>query len=113
MAPADINPSQREVTPEQINSWCENNKMFTYLETSSKTATNVTEAFSLAVKQWRKLEKQTERELRDQGDTIDLTKGVTLPQNRICCSHLSEIVDLIPQQLQLPELELIIHSTIR
>lgn len=60
--------------------------MFTYLETSSKTATNVTEAFSLAVKQWRKLEKQTERELRDQGDTIDLTKGVTLPQNRICCS---------------------------
>lgn len=38
------------------------------------------------MKQWKKLEKQTEREIRAQGDTIDLTKGVMLPQNRSCCS---------------------------
>ncbi|KAL5280192.1 RAB9B family protein [Megaselia abdita] len=83
---ADIAPSQRDTTSDQINEWCEDNKITNYIETSSKTATNVTEAFSMAVKQWKKLEKQTERELRDQGDTIDLTKGVTIPQNRLCCS---------------------------
>ncbi|XP_055641733.1 ras-related protein Rab-9B [Toxorhynchites rutilus septentrionalis] len=84
----DMSPSQRQVTAEEVSEWCQQHHIAAFIETSAKTSENVYEAFALAVKQWQKLEKSTERELRAQGqDTIDLTKSVHLGPNtsRFCC----------------------------
>lgn len=86
---ADIDSSQRQVTPEEANSWCQEHHVASFIETSSKLSTNVNESFVLAVRQWQKLEKSTERDLRAQGDTIDLTKSVNMIHSRQnCCSGL-------------------------
>lgn len=86
---ADIDSSQRQVTPEEVNYWCQEHHVASFIETSSKLSTNVNESFVLAVRQWQKLEKSTERDLRAQGDTIDLTKSVNMIHSRQnCCSGL-------------------------
>lgn len=83
----DIEPQYRQVSAEEVSSWCQAYHISSFIETSAKNSTNVNEAFALAVKQWQKLEKSTEREMRAHGDTIDLTRGVRLPtQSRTCCS---------------------------
>ncbi|XP_055379299.1 ras-related protein Rab-9B [Condylostylus longicornis] len=83
----DIGPQFRQITLEEVSSWCQEYHISSFIETSSKNAINVTEAFMLAVKQWQRLEKSTERELRAQGDTIDLTTGVRLQHSnsKFCC----------------------------
>uniref|UniRef100_U5EZP5 small monomeric GTPase n=1 Tax=Corethrella appendiculata TaxID=1370023 RepID=U5EZP5_9DIPT len=85
----DIDASLRKVSVEEVSEWCQENHISAFIETSAKTSTNVYEAFALAVRQWQKSERTTERELRAQGhgDTIDLTKTVNLnaQSNRFCC----------------------------
>lgn len=84
----DIPPAQRQVMAEEVSEWCQEHHVAAFIETSAKTSDNVYEAFALAVKQWQRLEKSTERELRAQGqDIIDLTQGVNLSANtsRFCC----------------------------
>lgn len=72
---------------EEVSSWCQEYHISSFIETSAKTSSNVYEAFILAVKQWQKLEKCTEKEMRAHGDTIDLTKSVRLQgQTRNCCN---------------------------
>lgn len=79
--------SNRQVTLEEVSVWCQEFKISSIIETSAKTSKNVAEAFTLAVRQWQQLERTTDRELRAQGDTIDLTRGVHLPQTeRPCCN---------------------------
>lgn len=70
--------------------WCEEFNVSTFVETSAKTSKNVREAFELAVHQWQQLERTTERELRAQGDTIDLTRGIQLhaDERSSCCSGI-------------------------
>lgn len=83
----DIEPQYRQVSAEEVSSWAQEYHISSFIETSAKTSLNVNEAFVLAVRQWQKLEKATEREMRAHGDTIDLTRGVRLPnQSRSCCS---------------------------
>lgn len=61
-----------------------------FIETSAKSAQNVVAAFELAVRQWQVLERGTERTMRAQGDTIDLTKGVNLGSDQSsCCARSS------------------------
>lgn len=81
----DMEEQSRQVTPEEVKEWCDEFQIASLIETSSKTATNVTEAFTLAVRHWQKLEKATEREMRQNGDTIDLTRAIRLPTSRFCC----------------------------
>lgn len=84
----DIPQAQRQVTAEEVSEWCQEQHVSAFIETSAKSSDNVYEAFALAVKQWQRLEKSTERELRTQGqDIIDLTQGVHLGSNpsRFCC----------------------------
>lgn len=74
------------MTQEEVSIWCQEHRISAFIETSAKNSTNVINAFELAVRQWQKLEKSTERELRAHGDTIDLTKNINLTQNnRFCC----------------------------
>ncbi|XP_052866166.1 ras-related protein Rab-9B [Anopheles cruzii] len=78
----------RQVTAEEVTHWCQEHHVAAFIETSAKTSDNVATAFALAVQQWKKLERCTERELRAQGhDTIDLMKSVNLSanRNRFCC----------------------------
>ena len=77
---------QRQVTCEEMQQWCQENAISSYMETSSKKATNVTEAFVLAVRHWKQLEKQAEAEVRAQNEAIILSKPLTLVQNGQCCS---------------------------
>lgn len=82
----DIEPALRQISQEEVNGWCQEHHITAWIETSAKKSTNVQEAFILAVKQWQHLERMTEREMRAQGDTVDLTRGVHLTQNsRGCC----------------------------
>lgn len=75
---------------EEVSLWCQENYISSFIETSAKTSKNVKEAFILAVRQWQKLEKTTERELRAaHGDTIDLTKSVQLQTTNKSCCNLS------------------------
>lgn len=75
------------MTLEEVSVWCQDFNVSSFLETSAKTSKNVSEAFTLAVRQWQLLERSTDRELRAQGDTIDLTRGVQLPHTeKPCCN---------------------------
>lgn len=71
---------------ERVQQWCADQKIASHIETSSKAATNVTDAFILGLRQWRHMECVAEAELRQQGDTIDLTRPIRLVQRRICCT---------------------------
>lgn len=83
----DVDASKRQVTPEEVSSWCQDFHVPSFIETSSKNAVNVTEAFELAVSQWKRRERMSEREMRASGDTIDLTKSIPLDNNsnKSCC----------------------------
>lgn len=73
------------MTTEELKQWCDTYQIRSHIETSSKTATNVNDAFILAVRQWKHMERIAEIELK-QNDTIDLTKTIRLAQNRFCCT---------------------------
>lgn len=75
----------RQVPYDEVKQWCEQNNINSQIETSSKTATNVTDAFVLAVRQWKHMERIAEIELK-QNDTIDLTKTIKLAHSRFCCT---------------------------
>lgn len=72
---------------EEVSAWCQEFNISSFIETSAKSATNIDEAFELAVKQWRKMERLSEREMREQGDTIDLMRTIPMAANakRNCC----------------------------
>lgn len=81
----DLSVQCRQVSTEEVNEWCSKNNIPINVETSSKAAINVENAFVLAVRQWKHMERIAEIELK-QNDTIDLTKSIRLAHNRICCS---------------------------
>lgn len=81
----DMAAKYRQVNYEEVEQWCQDNGITSLIETSSKAASNVTDAFVLAVRQWKHMERVAEIELRQQSDTIDLTRSIRLAQNRFCC----------------------------
>ncbi|XP_037960538.1 ras-related protein Rab-9B [Teleopsis dalmanni] len=82
----DLALHDRQVSFEEVQEWCDNNSISSVIETSSKAASNVTDAFTLAVRQWKHMERVAEIELKQQNDTIDLTKTIRLAHNRLCCT---------------------------
>ena len=69
---SDIEDNMREITEAEAKDWCSNHGDLPYLETSAKTASNVTEAFSIAVQRWVEMESKMERPVIT--GTIDLNK---------------------------------------
>lgn len=63
---------RRQVTAEEVAAWCREYNVTSFIETSAKQAVNITEAFTLGVRQWRALDRISHRELLDHSDTIDL-----------------------------------------
>ncbi|KAM8714907.1 hypothetical protein ACLKA7_002025 [Drosophila subpalustris] len=94
----DIREQKRQVSREDVQQWCMEQSIASHIETSSKTATNVTDAFVLGLRQWKAMECVAEAEQRQHGDTIDLTRPIRLMQRRHCCtgggaSKTGDVVD--------------------
>ncbi|KAH8413235.1 hypothetical protein KR009_009078 [Drosophila setifemur] len=98
----DIPQQRRQVNFDVVQQWCAEQKIASHIETSSKAATNVTEAFVLGLRQWRHMECVAEAELRQQGDTIDLTRPIRLVQRRICCTGGGEGQDTDDASMRTP-----------
>lgn len=72
-----------------METWCNENSVTSYIETSAKNANNVQEAFKMAVQHWLKLESRANKNEPVIKDTVDLTKKQ--PDNRIsCCAGTSD-----------------------
>lgn len=78
--------NEREITPEEVLAWCQEFHVVSFIETSAKTSENVSAAFILAVREWKKCERITD--LTDGGDAIDLTRTVHLDgqSKSSCCT---------------------------
>lgn len=76
----------RQVTPEEVLAWCHEFHVISFIETSAKTSQNVSAAFIMAVKQWKKFEHNTD--LMKGGETIDLSRAVHLDGEgkSACCN---------------------------
>lgn len=82
----DVPASEREITPEEVLTWCQEFHVVSFIETSAKTSDNVSNAFVLAVREWKKSERN--KDLTDGNGAIHLNQSVHL-QNRdekSCCS---------------------------
>lgn len=81
----DVPEEKREVSIDEGLTWCQENGELPHVETSAKEATNVEDAFVMAVKAWSSLEAKQERLYTT--DTVDLssheTKGTAKSS---CCS---------------------------
>lgn len=85
----DVAAGEREITQEEVRSWCEEFHVINFIETSAKTSQNVSTAFVMAVRQWKKFDHNANVRSRD---TIDLTRPVQLSESRkssSCCGGSS------------------------
>lgn len=71
---------------EDVQQWCTEQSIACHIQTSSKMANNVTDAFVLGLRQWKRMECVAEAEQRQHGDTIDLTRTISLMHRRNCCT---------------------------
>lgn len=76
----DVGDEERVVDPSQAAEWCRLNGGPPYVETSAKDATNVTEAFKVAVENWLLMEDKMEQPYL--GDTVQLTDKSPA---KVCC----------------------------
>lgn len=67
-----------------METWCNGNSIACCIETSARNASNVNEAFHMAVQHWLRMEKSAEREACLCDDTVDLTR-TRPPENRSSC----------------------------
>ncbi|VEN56849.1 unnamed protein product [Callosobruchus maculatus] len=63
--------------------WCNENSITSCIETSAKNASNVQEAFKMAVQHWLRLETRADRNESPINDTVDLTKNSS--SSRVSC----------------------------
>ncbi|XP_022900423.1 ras-related protein Rab-9A [Onthophagus taurus] len=87
---SDVVSEQREVALIELEAWCNENNISSFIETSAKSSNNVQEAFKMAVQFWLRAESRADRnENHSCDDTIDLRKKNG--DNRTsCCSGNSE-----------------------
>ncbi|XP_067125169.1 ras-related protein Rab-9B [Centruroides vittatus] len=78
-----VDMETKEVSTDELKQWCQQNKNCPYVETSAKDATNVEQAFHMAVENWLQMEQRMEELYMD--ETVDLSKH---SQKRACCSLL-------------------------
>lgn len=85
----DVPANEKEITPEEVLTWCQEFHVVSFIETSAKTSENVSAAFVMAVREWKKCERN--KDLIDGGDRIDLAQRVHLDakSRTTCCSGSS------------------------
>ncbi|XP_076258119.1 RAS oncogene family member Rab9 isoform X2 [Rhynchophorus ferrugineus] len=76
---SDVIAEEREVSQLEMETWCNENGITSCIETSAKNASNVQEAFKMAVQHWLRADKNE----TDINDTVDLTKKSG--DNRMSC----------------------------
>lgn len=78
--------NEREITAEEVLAWCQEFHVVSFIETSAKTSENVSAAFIMAVREWKKWEHNCD--LIDGNGRIDLTRTVQLDGRgkSTCCS---------------------------
>lgn len=75
---------EREVSQLEMETWCNENMIASCIETSAKTASNVQEAFKLAVQHWIKGEIRADKIESTYNDTIDLSRKNGENRNSCC-----------------------------
>ncbi|KAJ8962060.1 hypothetical protein NQ314_005843 [Rhamnusium bicolor] len=80
---SDVASEEREVSQLEMETWCNENSITSYIETSAKNATNVQEAFKLAVQHWLRLETRADRNAPLINDTVNLKSKHS--KNRTSC----------------------------
>ncbi|XP_044262728.1 ras-related protein Rab-9A [Tribolium madens] len=86
---SDVEQNEREVSQIEMETWCTENGISACIETSAKSASNVHEAFAIAVQHWLKLETRADKNDCIYADTVDLTKKQS--ENRTsCCINTSD-----------------------
>lgn len=84
-----MSSEEREVSQLEMETWCNENSISSCIETSAKTASNVQEAFRMAVQHWIKGEIRADKIESTYNDTIDLSRKNA--ENRSsCCIGTSE-----------------------
>lgn len=81
---SDVLSNDREVSLVELETWCNENGIASYIETSAKNASNVQEGFRMAVQHWLKLESKAEKTECTYNDTIDLTKKNSDTRSSCC-----------------------------
>lgn len=82
----DVPANEREISAEEVMAWCQEFHVVSFIETSAKTSENVSAAFIMAVREWKKCERNCD--LIDGNGRIDLTQTVQLDGRgkSTCCS---------------------------
>ncbi|XP_023013127.2 RAS oncogene family member Rab9 [Leptinotarsa decemlineata] len=80
----DVSAEEREVSQLEMETWCNENSITSCIETSAKNASNVQEAFKMAVKYWLKLESRANKDETIVNDTVDLTKKQSDSRTSCC-----------------------------
>lgn len=86
---SDVSSETREVSQLEMETWCNENSIASCIETSAKNASNVHDAFRIAVQHWLKTENRADRNDCTYNDTVDLSKKQN--ENRSsCCTGSDE-----------------------
>lgn len=73
----------------ELETWCNENSIASCIETSAKNASNVQEAFKLAVHHWLKAEIRADKNECIYNDTIDLARK-NMDNRSSCCLGSSD-----------------------
>ncbi|KRT85545.1 ADP ribosylation factor [Oryctes borbonicus] len=87
---SDVSSDEREVSQIELESWCNENGICNCIETSAKNASNVQEAFKMAVQYWLKAESRADKNEYTCNDTIDLTKKSGEGRSSCCIGAATE-----------------------
>lgn len=73
-----------------METWCNENSITSCIETSAKNASNVQEAFKMAVQYWLRLESRADKIDPIINDTVDLRKKHSEHRSSCCVSSGDE-----------------------
>lgn len=87
---SDINAEEREVAQLDLENWCNENGIASCIETSAKSASNVQEAFKMAVQHWLRAESKADKNECAYSDTVDLNKKQSDYRSSCCAGATDE-----------------------
>ncbi|XP_060527350.1 ras-related protein Rab-9A [Cylas formicarius] len=87
---SDVTGDEREVSQLEMETWCNENGITSCIETSAKNASNVHEAFKMAVQHWLRIESRADKNTTIVNDTVDLTKRQNQNRNSCCMGGTDE-----------------------
>lgn len=90
MLQSDISNEEREVSQLELETWCNENGIASCIETSAKNASNVQEAFKMAVQHWLRAESRADRNDCTYSDTVDLNKKQSDNRSSCCAGATDE-----------------------